>query len=291
MNSFMHRWRSNTMAFSGTTRSSGQKIRLERYRAKADPIIALIGAFYLVLLLIPRAIITSWDSSTVITLLDIVFWSIITLDLAMRCWLASIRRERIPLLIALLLLLSGPFVFLSIPPETRVLIRMALIAVVSLRAIHSVRYFFRLRSIVYIIAAVILIVLVFAIIMTSVEKNAPHANITSLGLGLWWAVSTISTVGYGDAYPVTETGRIIAATLMFFGIVMFSILTATLARSFVRREEESPTGEFASLHERLERIEQNQLRAQPARHIPARSGSGRRTKPPRIGKRPPDSKE
>lgn len=279
------------MAIPGQNRLTNQKARLETYRSKADPIIALIGAFYLVLLLIPRAILTSWDSSTAITLLDILFWSIITFDLAIRCWLAPTRRQRIPLLIALAFLLSGPFVFLAITAEKRLLIRMALIAVVSLRAVHSVRYFFRLRSIVYIIAAVILTVLVFAVLITSVEEKAPDANITSLGTGLWWAVSTISTVGYGDAYPVTDTGRVIAAALMFFGVAMFSILTATLASSFARREVESPSGEFASLHERLDRIEQTQLQIQTMQHPRATGQSGRRTNAPRIGKRSLPGKE
>lgn len=279
------------MAIPGQNRLTNQKARLETYRSKADPIIALIGAFYLVLLLIPRAILTSWDSSTAITLLDVLFWSIITFDFAIRCWLAPTNRQRIPLLIALVFLLSGPFVFLAITAEKRLLIRMALIAVVSLRAVHSVRYFFRLRSIVYIIAAVILTVLVFAVLITSVEEKAPHANITSLGAGLWWAVSTISTVGYGDAYPVTDTGRIIAAALMFFGVAMFSILTATLASSFARREVENPTGEFASLHERLERIEQTQLQIQSMQRPRATGQPGRRTNAPRIGKRSLPDKE
>ncbi len=274
-----------------TPRTAPAGDRLEAYRRKADPLVALIGAFYLVLLLIPHAVITSWNSSAVITALDIVFWTIITFDVGFRCWLASTYRQRLPLLLALVILLSGLFIFLSITTEARLLIRMALIAVVSLRAIHSVAYFFRLRSIIYIVAAVVLIVIVFGVAMVAVERNAPHANITSLGLGLWWAVVTVSTVGYGDTFPVTNAGRVIGTGLMFFGVAMFSILTATLAHSFAMREEEGPTGEFAALQERLERIEQNQQRMRPVRRTRSPRRPPRTMTPPRSGGRTLDQKE
>ncbi len=265
--------------------------RLEAYRLTADPLIALIGAFYLVLLLIPHTVITSWNSSTVIMLLDVIFWTVITCDIAYRIWLAPSFRQRLSSLVMLALLLTGPFVFLAIREGARDLIRIALIAVVSLRAIESVRYFFRLRSILYIVSAVVLITVVAAVLVTSVESDAPHATITSLGMGVWWAVVTISTVGYGDTYPVTDAGRVVGAGLMFFGVAMFSILTATLAHSFAKREEQSPTGELAALHERLERIEQNQLRRQPARRTRVPRRPHRRTAPPHIGGMLPDDKE
>jgi len=262
--------------------------RLEVYRLTADPLIALIGAFYLVLLLIPHTVITSWNSARLILLLDVVFWGVITCDVAYRSWLAPTLRQRLPSLVMLGLLLTGPFVFLAIREDARDLIRIALIAVVSLRAIESVRYFFRLRSILYIVSAVVLIIIVAAVLVTSVEHDARRANITSLGTGVWWAVVTISSVGYGDTYPVTDAGRVIGTGLMFFGVAMFSILTATLAHSFAKREEQSPTGEFATLHERLERIEQNQLRRQPVRRTRAPRRPHRTTAPPRIGGMPDD---
>jgi voltage-gated potassium channel len=265
--------------------------KLEAYRIRADPVIALISSFYLVLLLIPRVVINSSDSNLAITVLDVVFWTIITADVAYRAWLTTNRRNRLTLLLALALLLSGPFVFLAIPLESRYLIRLALISVVSLRAFNSVRYFFRLRSILYIVSAVALMVVVFGVVMTFTERDAPRANITSLGTGLWWAVVTVSTVGYGDTYPVTNTGRVIATGLMLFGVAMFSILTATLANSFARTAGESTTEQFATLHERLERIEQNQQAGRPSRRTRAPSRPPRKTPPPATGATPASDKE
>ena len=53
------------------------------------------------------------------------------------------------------------------------------------------------------------------------EHGHPGANITNLGDALWWAVVTIATVGYGDYYPVTAVGRVIAVFIMLGGIGIF----------------------------------------------------------------------
>lgn len=281
----------STVESTEQTQQDERAERLEAYRLRADPVIALISSFYLVLLLIPRVVITSWDSNVTITVLDVVFWTIITADVAWRVRLAVDRRNRLTLLAALILLLSGPFVFLAIPLDTRYLIRLVLISVVSLRAFNSVRYFFRLRSILYIISAVALMVVVFGVVMTFTERDAPRSNITSLGTGLWWAVVTVSTVGYGDTYPVTDTGRVIATGLMLFGVAMFSILTATLANSFARTAGENTTEQFATLHERLERIEQNQQAERSTRRTRAPRRPPRKTPPPAAGAAPANDKE
>ena len=66
-----------------------------------------------------------------------------------------------------------------------------------------------------------------------VERGAHGANITTFGDALWWAMTTVTTVGYGDQFPVTTTGRIVAAALMLVGISLLGLITATVAASFV----------------------------------------------------------
>lgn len=256
--------------------------RLALYRARADPAMALISTFYLVLLLIPRVAITSHESSQIIVLFDIAFWAVLVADLIYRLRLTTDRRQRMFNLITILLLMSGPFVFFSISEDARLLVRVTLIAVVALRAVDSVRYFFRLRTMLYIVSAVILIVIVAGIMMTVLERDAPRSNITSLSSGLWWAVVTVSTVGYGDTYPVTNPGRMVATGLMFFGVAMFGILTATLANAFAARTEQDASQSFASIEERLERIEMH-LAAPSSRRTRAPRRRRRRVPPPRVG--------
>lgn len=66
-----------------------------------------------------------------------------------------------------------------------------------------------------------------------VERDAPGATIKNFGDALWWAAETISTVGYGDMYPVTALGRVLGVTLMINGFLILSVLTATVAQKFV----------------------------------------------------------
>src|SRR5260221_7958058 len=64
------------------------------------------------------------------------------------------------------------------------------------------------------------------------EENAKGSNIHSYPDALWWAVVTVTTVGYGDRYPGTEGGRVVAAVLMLLGIGLIGVLTATVASVF-----------------------------------------------------------
>ena len=64
-----------------------------------------------------------------------------------------------------------------------------------------------------------------------------HSEYPSLGRGLWWAIQTVTTVGYGDVTPRHLSGRIVAAVLMLWGIAFLAILTAAIASTFVARAE------------------------------------------------------
>ena len=69
--------------------------------------------------------------------------------------------------------------------------------------------------------------------MLDAEQRDPSANITSFGDALWWACATMTTVGYGDHYPVTGGGRAVGVGLMIAGIALLGAVTATLASWFI----------------------------------------------------------
>lgn len=77
--------------------------------------------------------------------------------------------------------------------------------------------------------AVGMLMYVGALAVYSVERGASGSTITDFGTALWWAFVTVTTVGYGDFSPVTFQGKIIAVVLMFTGIALIGIVTATLA--------------------------------------------------------------
>ena len=70
------------------------------------------------------------------------------------------------------------------------------------------------------------------------ERNVPGASITQLGNALWWAVITITTVGYGDYTPISPLGRVIGTVVMFAGIGIAVTLVTAVAQSRVRHMEE-----------------------------------------------------
>lgn len=69
------------------------------------------------------------------------------------------------------------------------------------------------------------------------EHGHKGANITNLGDAFWWAICTIATVGYGDYYPVTAAGRIVAVFVMLSGIGIFALLISTFAKRRLKRAE------------------------------------------------------
>ena len=81
----------------------------------------------------------------------------------------------------------------------------------------------------YVATSTSLILFVASLAVLDAERDAEGANITTFGDALWWAATTVTTVGYGDRYPVTGEGRFIAGGLMLAGIALLGIVTASLA--------------------------------------------------------------
>ena len=76
-----------------------------------------------------------------------------------------------------------------------------------------------------------------AIAVLDAEQDAAGANITSFGDALWWSATTVTTVGYGDHFPVTTTGRFVAVALMVVGIACIGAITAGVAAWLVAQVE------------------------------------------------------
>jgi voltage-gated potassium channel len=83
------------------------------------------------------------------------------------------------------------------------------------------------------------------------EKHAPGSNIHSYPDSLWWAVVTVTTVGYGDRFPVTAGGRAVAVILMLVGIGLIGVLTATVASFFVQEHTDANKEQLQAAHEDL----------------------------------------
>jgi voltage-gated potassium channel len=83
----------------------------------------------------------------------------------------------------------------------------------------------------------ILIAYISAVQITIIERPIEGSNIRSFGDGLWWALTTVTTVGYGDRFPTTTEGRVIAFALMLVGISLMGVVTASVAAWFVKMSQ------------------------------------------------------
>jgi len=103
---------------------------------------------------------------------------------------------------------------------------------------YLVIYFLQRRKVTSFaaVAAISLSVMVFAAIAVLNFEDSPDANIKNAGDAFWWAFVTMTTIGYGDKYPLTAEGRIIACVLMVTGAGLFATLTGFIASMFVQPE-------------------------------------------------------
>jgi voltage-gated potassium channel len=180
-----------------------------------------------------------------------IIWAIFATELATVLVVASRKRAAlrahwldVAIVVLTIPLLSQALAWLRLAR----FIRLARFVVIVARALQAER---RLTSGDSLRVASLLTVT--AIIIGGAAQRAVAAGeFTTLWDGIWWAVVTVTTVGYGDLYPKSVGGRLIGMGLMFVGIAFLSLLTAAIASRFVREERST---EHDELMETLRRIE------------------------------------
>lgn len=115
--------------------------------------------------------------------------------------------------------------------------------------------------------ALVLILGISSVSILIVEGGVDGANITTAEQAIWWALVTISTVGYGDYYPVTTLGHVIGGVVIISGVSFFGVMSGYMASVFItpdneeRNEEQQEAIKF-ELDKALQRMEENQHRMQ-----------------------------
>jgi voltage-gated potassium channel len=174
-----------------------------------------------------------------------VIWALFALDYLTRLALARprwvfFRRNLIDL----------ASIALPVLRPLRLLRLIALVRVLNRRATTSLHG----RVAIYVGSSALLIVFVAALAALDAERGEPKANINSFGDALWWAATTVMTVGYGDRVPVTATGRLVAVGLMLGGITLLGIVTASIATWLIARVRDVETTTEAQLQHRLDEL-------------------------------------
>lgn len=204
--------------------------------------IVLFAAAVLFLAGLVEVIAGAGDTETGSSLI-VISWVVFALDLVVRIVLDDDRR-------AFLRAHWFEVVAVAIP-----FFRIGMVVYVFIRlASHRGRLVKRVQ--VYAAYLTVLVVIFGAVLVLSAERDYPGSSIHTYGEAVWWALVTITTVGFGDYVPVSPTGRVIATVMLLNGVVLISVLTAVIAARFVQDPDQGENAvTLDALDERLARIE------------------------------------
>jgi voltage-gated potassium channel len=166
------------------------------------------------------------DVKTTLTAIDYLTWAFFVIDYVVRVSMAHPRGTYVLRNVADLLMLALPVL-----RPLRLLRLLILLKILNRRAIESLHG----RVIIYAAATSTLVVFSAALAELDAERGHSGAHIETFGASLWWSVATLTTVGYGDYYPVTTQGRFVAVGLMLAGIAVLGVVTASFATWLIER--------------------------------------------------------
>jgi len=119
-----------------------------------------------------------------------------------------------------------------------------------------------MNGLFYFLFAAAAIIIIGTVVIYNLESPHENSEINSYLDAAWWTIATVTTVGYGDVVPVTETGRIIALVFMLFGITTLAVFLSVLGTSFYRKRFEVEEKEFSHAQkiiiQKLEELEKKQ---------------------------------
>jgi voltage-gated potassium channel len=203
--------------------------RLQRFERRTEWPLAAAAVVFLVLF--SRQVLAEphGREAHIIWVINWVIWGLFFVDYFVRLGLAADRwhwfwRH----------LLDFAIITLPLLRPLRLLRMLVLIEVLQ----KAVGDAFRGRIVVYTASGVLLLIYTSALAVFDKERYLPGTKIDSFGKAIWWSITTVTTVGYGDVYPVTDAGRVIAVLLMIGGISLVGVVTASLASWIIQRVAE-----------------------------------------------------
>lgn len=231
----------------GDSDLDGPRGRLAAYQERTQPALDLLALATLWFVVVPPWHFAS-DVRGIVWALRIALSAVYGIDLAIRGVLAGHPGRYA---------LANPLALASVLlPAVRVIF-----------SVRLARSMFRRGHLPRFLLVAAVLVLNGAVIVYLFERHAPDSNIHTLGEAVWWSIVTVTTVGYGDFYPVTTYGRITAGFIMVIGLLTLAVVTAQVASSFVAQapsrarrrpqpEAAPPEVTLAELDRRLARIEE-----------------------------------
>jgi voltage-gated potassium channel len=218
-----------------------QEVRLHRFEGQAKwpmaaAAVTFLAAYSVQVLVQPRG-----NCSHATHFVMAAAWATFILDYFVRLCLARNRRQWFVRNLLDLLIITLPLF-----RPLRLFRLLFLIGVIDKAFGQAIRG----RVVLYTASASVLLIYACSLSILQVERDQPDTTITNFGDALWWALETVTTVGYGDKAPHTNLGKLIAVTLMIGGIGVVGLITASLASWIVQRvaDEDTATRGITEAH-------------------------------------------
>ncbi len=192
--------------------------------------LTLLAVLFLIVFSIPAFVVDLSDNAQrFIELIQWICWLAFALDLFFGLLTSNSKKEY---------LLKHPLELMSVLlPFLRPLRLMRVISFGGL-ALQKIAMGKQFAITIKVALTAVFVSYIAAVQITISERDIEGSNIKTFSDGLWWAVTTVTTVGYGDRFPTTTEGRILAVMLMLVGISLVGVITASVASWFVRLSQE-----------------------------------------------------
>jgi voltage-gated potassium channel len=232
----------------------------DRFSAVVEVPLTVLAVLWLPVLVVPLVAHVKPAVADALTAIDYLVWAAFVVEYLVKLYLAPSRvrfaRTHVIDLVVIVLPVLRPLRVLRLLR----LFTFGRAGLILASALRRARDLLMHHGLHFVLLAVLALVVVGAAVELAFERHSPGANIHNYGDALWWAIVTVTTVGYGDKYPVSAGGRGVAVVLMLTGIGLVGVLSATVASYFVGQQSNQ---DMAELHRRLDRIEATLQRLAP----------------------------
>ena len=246
-------------------RKAQRAAALSRFEAAVELPLLILAVAMIPLIVVPLVVDLPERTEDVLEAVDWFIWAAFAFEYLVRLALTEKRLRFVvrewPALLIILLPFLRMFRIVRSARALRLLSLTRLIGVLG-KLDQEVKRLLVRHRLHYAILVTLIVVVGSAALVLAVEDGHGGA-IDSFGDALWWAVTTVTTVGYGDTFPITPAGRGVAALLMVAGITLFGFLTANLAAFLLEHgpaedaeQDEEPQPTNAELLARIDALAQ-----------------------------------
>ena len=214
--------------------------RLDRFSARIDPVMMVLALVWLPVLVIP--LVTQLHGAIALTfaIIDYVVWATFAVEYAVKLRLAVSKWHYVGHHLLDLAMVAVPILRPLRLARLLRIIRLDRVVLVLTGGLKRARAMLAHHGLQFVLLAVATIMFAAAGLELYFERHSTGPTaIHNFGDALWWAVVTVTTVGYGDKVPITGAGKWVATVLMFTGIGLVGALTATIASYFVQEQRSS----------------------------------------------------